>query len=49
MGCKFLWRGVVMTEREKLMYRIIGNISESNAPIIFKGGLITKLILMQIG
>lgn len=34
-------------EHEKLMYEIIGNISESNAPIIFKGALITKLILAE--
>ena len=34
-------------EHEKLMYEIIGSISMSNAPIIFKGALITKLILAE--
>lgn len=34
-----------MTEREGLMYQIIGKISETNAPMVFKGALITKLIL----
>ena len=38
-----------MTEKEKLMYRIIGKISESDAPIVFKGALITRLVLMENG
>jgi len=38
-----------MTEHEQLMYRILGKISESNAPIVFKGALITKLILAENG
>lgn len=38
-----------MNEREKLMYKIIGNISETDAPIVFKGALITKLILQENG
>ena len=38
-----------MTHHEKLMYRIPGNISNSNAPIIFKGALITKLALEENG
>ena len=38
-----------MTEREKLMYEILGQISSANAPIIFKGGLITQLILSENG
>lgn len=28
-----------MTEKEKLMYKILGNISAIEAPIIFKGAL----------
>lgn len=38
-----------MNEREKLMYSIIGNISGTDAPIVFKGALITKLILQENG
>ena len=34
-------------EHERLMYEIIGSISELNVPIIFKGALITKLILAE--
>lgn len=34
-----------MTEQEKLMYEILGQITTSDSPIVFKGGLITKLIL----
>jgi len=38
-----------MTEHERLMYQVLGNISEAGAPIIFKGALITKLILAEHG
>lgn len=38
-----------MNEQEKLMYGIISNISQTDAPIIFKGGLITRLILQENG
>ena len=38
-----------MTEDEKLMCGIIAKISETNAPIVFKGALITKLILAEQG
>ena len=38
-----------MTEKEKLMYRIIGRISASDAPIVFKGALVTRLILAENG
>ena len=38
-----------MTEQEHLMYQIIGKISDINAPIVFKGALITKLILKENG
>ena len=34
-------------ERENLMYEIIGRISAMDAPIIFKGALITKLVLAE--
>lgn len=36
-----------MNTREKLMYQIISNISSTNAPIVFKGALITNLILQE--
>lgn len=36
-----------MTEREEIMYEFLARISSTNAPIIFKGGLITKLILSE--
>ena len=35
------------TERENLMYEIIGRVSAMGAPIIFKGALITKLVLAE--
>ena len=38
-----------MTEQERLMYEVLGKISESSAPIVFKGALITKLILAENG
>lgn len=38
-----------MTERELLMYKILGQISFTNAPLIFKGGLITQLVLAEKG
>jgi len=38
-----------MTDQERLMYQIIGKISDINAPIVFKGALITKLILSENG
>lgn len=34
-----------MTEREKFLYEVIEAIAQSNAPIIFKGAMITKLLL----
>lgn len=38
-----------MTDHERQMYQILGKISESDAPIVFKGALITKLILAENG
>jgi len=38
-----------MTNRENTMYQILGKISETDAPIVFKGALITKLILAEHG
>ena len=32
---------------ERLMYQIIGSISALDAPIVFKGALITKLVLAE--
>jgi hypothetical protein len=34
-------------EREQLMYEIIGSVSAFDAPIVFKGALITKLVLAE--
>ena len=34
-----------MTDSEKLMYELLHQISSTDAPIVFKGGLITNLIL----
>jgi len=36
-----------MTELEQKMYQILGAISATDAPIVFVGGLITKLILEE--
>lgn len=36
-----------MTNKEKLMYSILGELGNSNIPLIFKGGLITGLFLME--
>jgi len=38
-----------MTGNEKLMYQILGNFSYIDAPIVFKGALITKLVLLEGG
>ena len=38
-----------MLEKEKLMYDILAKITDMEAPIIFKGALITKLILKENG
>ncbi len=36
-----------MNKHEHLMYQVLGNISEAGIPIVFKGALITKLILAE--
>jgi hypothetical protein len=38
-----------MTDIEKFLYQIMSSISEANAPIVFKGAMITKLILAEHG
>ena len=38
-----------MTEKEKQMYKILINISASDAPIVFKGALIKNLVLAEYG
>jgi hypothetical protein len=38
-----------MRDNEHLMYQIMGKISELDAPIVFKGALITKLVLAEHG
>lgn len=40
---------VRMTTKEKLMYEIITQLSCVNTPLVFKGGLITRLILNERG
>lgn len=36
-----------ITEKEKFMYNVLACISNADTPIIFKGGLITKLVLAE--
>ena len=36
-----------MTKQEMIMYQVLGKLYEVDAPIVFKGALITKLILME--
>ncbi|MCD8095184.1 MAG: hypothetical protein LUE12_03535 [Ruminococcus sp.] len=36
-----------MTEHEKVMYEILACLSNSNSPLVFKGALITRLILEE--
>ena len=36
-----------MTEQEEFMYQIMGKVYEANAPLVFKGAMITKLILAE--
>ena len=38
-----------MTNNEQLMYQILGKFSDIDAPIVFKGALITKLVLAEGG
>jgi len=38
-----------MTEQEELMYKLAGRISDTGAPVVFKGALITKLVLAENG
>jgi len=38
-----------MTDKETTMYQILGKICRTDAPIVFKGALITKLILRENG
>jgi hypothetical protein len=38
-----------MTDLEQLMYQVLGKISAAKAPIVFKGALITKLVLAENG
>lgn len=38
-----------MTEKEKLMYDILSKISNMDIPVVFKGALITRLILEEHG
>lgn len=36
-----------MTQHEKMMYGIIAGISKFDTPLVFKGGLVTKLVLAE--
>jgi len=38
-----------LTGQEEFIYQIMGKISESDVPIVFKGAMITKLILAEGG
>jgi hypothetical protein len=39
----------MVTEKELLMYKVLGAITVSGAPIVFIGGLISKLVLLENG
>jgi len=36
-----------LTDSEKLMYDVMGAIADGNVPVIYKGAMITKLILHE--
>lgn len=36
-----------LTDSEKLMYEVMGAIAENSVPVIYKGAMITKLILRE--
>ena len=36
-----------MTKQEEIMYEIIGAITNTDLPIVFKGGLVLKLVLKE--
>ena len=38
-----------MTKQEEIMYEIIGAITDTDLPIVFKGGLVLKLLLKENG
>jgi len=38
-----------MTSQERLMYQILGSISNTDTPLVFKGALIVKLLLAEHG
>ena len=38
-----------MTKQEEIMYEIIGAITNTDLPIVFKGGLVLKLLLKENG
>jgi hypothetical protein len=38
-----------VTDRERLMYRVMGKIYESDAPIVFKGAMVVRKILQDGG
>ena len=38
-----------MTDKERFMYQIMSEISKADAPIVFKGAMVTKLILAESG
>jgi hypothetical protein len=36
-----------LTDSEKLMYDVMGAIANGNVPVVYKGAMITKLILQE--
>ena len=36
-----------LTDSEKLMYDVMGAIANSNVPVVYKGAIVTKLILRE--
>jgi len=38
---------IKLTDQEKRMYDVIGAITDNNVPVVYKGALVTKLILHE--
>jgi hypothetical protein len=36
-----------LSDKEKLMYRIMGAITDSGVPLVYKGAMVTKLVLLE--
>jgi len=47
MGVRISQCELKMTFEETLLYRLAGELAKAEAPVVFKGALVTKLILME--